>query len=49
MSSLEALDLEVHRAWVRLLKAMAHSDPAEREACLNALLDRQLALTRRLI
>ncbi len=41
---LEALDLEITRAWMQLLKAESH-DIDKRMACVDALLDKRLLLT----
>jgi hypothetical protein len=39
------LDLEITRAWTRLLKADSHYDIDKMMACVDALLDKRLLLT----
>ncbi len=41
---LEALDLEITRAWAQLLKAESH-DIDKQMACIDELLDKRLLLT----
>lgn len=43
--SLEAVDLELSRAWMLLLKARSNSEIDKRMAYVDALLDKRLRLT----